>query len=71
MLGLWFAAFGVSRIPQLDGDLPGLVGSPDLTVWVTVLLIQSMPYAAAAPASPIQSARSLRALASETMTAAA
>jgi len=47
MLGLWFAAFGASRIPSLDGDLPGLVGSPDLTVWVAVLLIQSIPYAAA------------------------
>jgi len=47
MLGLWFAAFGVSRIPEIDGDLPGLIGSPDLTVWVAVLLIQSLPYAAA------------------------
>ena len=35
MVGLWFAAFAVSRIPYFDGDLPGLVGSPDLTVWVT------------------------------------
>jgi len=60
MLGLWFAAFGVSRIPQLDGDLPGLVGSPDLTVWVTVLLIQSMPYAAAVIVS-LASALKLRA----------
>jgi exo-beta-1,3-glucanase (GH17 family)/cellulose synthase/poly-beta-1,6-N-acetylglucosamine synthase-like glycosyltransferase len=47
MAGLWFAAFGVSRIPALDGDLPGLVGGPDLTVWVAVLLVQSIPYAAA------------------------
>jgi exo-beta-1,3-glucanase (GH17 family)/cellulose synthase/poly-beta-1,6-N-acetylglucosamine synthase-like glycosyltransferase len=47
MLGLWFAAFAVSRIPTFDGDLPGLVGSPDLSVWVAVLLIQSIPYAAA------------------------
>jgi len=47
MLGLWMAAFGVSRIPAMDGNLPGLVGSPDLTVWVTVLLVQSIPYAAA------------------------
>jgi hypothetical protein len=46
MLGLWFAAFAVSRIPSFDGDLPGLVGSPDLSVWVIVLLIQSIPYAA-------------------------
>ena len=37
----------MSRIPELDGDLPGLIGSPDLSVWVAVLLIQSMPYAAA------------------------
>ncbi|HEX9773945.1 MAG TPA: glycosyltransferase, partial [Steroidobacteraceae bacterium] len=47
MLGLWFSAFAVSQIPMLDGDLPGLVGSPDLSVWVAVLLIQSIPYAAA------------------------
>jgi hypothetical protein len=47
MLGLWFAAFAVSRIPSFDGDLPGLVGSPDLSIWVVVLLIQSIPYAAA------------------------
>ncbi len=47
MLALWFAAWAVSRIPTFDGDLPGLVGSPDLSVWVAVLLIQSIPYAAA------------------------
>jgi exo-beta-1,3-glucanase (GH17 family)/cellulose synthase/poly-beta-1,6-N-acetylglucosamine synthase-like glycosyltransferase len=47
MIGMWFAAFGVSQIPNLDGDLPGLLGSPDLSVWVAVLLIQSVPYAAA------------------------
>ena len=47
MLGLWFAALAVSRIPSFDGDLPGLVGSPDLSVWLAVLLIQSIPYAAA------------------------
>jgi hypothetical protein len=47
MIGMWFAAFGVSQIPNLDGDLPGLMGSPDLSVWVAVLLIQSVPYAAA------------------------
>ena len=47
MVGLWLRAFAVSRIPSLDGDLPGLIGSPDLTVWVAVLLIQSLPYAAA------------------------
>jgi hypothetical protein len=37
----------VSRIPTFDGDLPGLVWSPDLSIWVTVLLVQSIPYAAA------------------------
>jgi exo-beta-1,3-glucanase (GH17 family)/cellulose synthase/poly-beta-1,6-N-acetylglucosamine synthase-like glycosyltransferase len=47
MAGLWFAAFGVSQIPNLDGDLPGLVGGPDLSVWVAVLLIQSVSYASA------------------------
>jgi exo-beta-1,3-glucanase (GH17 family)/cellulose synthase/poly-beta-1,6-N-acetylglucosamine synthase-like glycosyltransferase len=47
MFGLWFAAFAVAHIPEVDGNLTGLVGSPDLTVWVTVLLIQSIPYAAA------------------------
>jgi exo-beta-1,3-glucanase (GH17 family)/cellulose synthase/poly-beta-1,6-N-acetylglucosamine synthase-like glycosyltransferase len=46
MAGLWFSAFAVSRIPSLDGDLPGLIGGPDLTVWVAMLLIQSLPYAA-------------------------
>ncbi len=47
MAGLWLSAFAVSRIPSLDGDLPGFMGGPDLTVWVAVLLIQSLPYAAA------------------------
>jgi len=47
MAGLWFAAFAVAHIPEVDGNLTGLVGSPDLTVWVAVLLIQSIPYAAA------------------------
>jgi hypothetical protein len=47
MLGLWFSAWAVSRIPTFDGDLPGLIWSPDLSIWVTVLLIQSIPYAAA------------------------
>ncbi len=51
MAGLWFAAFAVSRIPGLDGELTGLVGSPDLSVWVAVLLIQSLPYTAAVLAS--------------------
>jgi hypothetical protein len=55
MCGLWMAAFAVSSIPQMDGDLPGLVGSPDLTVWVTVLLVQSIPYAAAVIVSLISS----------------
>jgi exo-beta-1,3-glucanase (GH17 family)/cellulose synthase/poly-beta-1,6-N-acetylglucosamine synthase-like glycosyltransferase len=53
--GLWFSAFAVSRIPSFDGDLPGLVGSPDLTVWVTVLLVQSIPYAAAVIVSIVSS----------------
>jgi hypothetical protein len=46
MAGLWLSAWGVSRIPSMDGDLPGLMGGPDLSVWVAVLLIQSLPYAA-------------------------
>jgi hypothetical protein len=46
MAGLWVSAWAVSRIPGLDGDLPGFMGGPDLTVWVAVLLIQSLPYAA-------------------------
>jgi hypothetical protein len=29
------------------GDLTGLVGSPDLSIWLAALLIQSIPYAAA------------------------
>jgi hypothetical protein len=60
MIGLWFAAFGASRIPDLDGDLPGLIGSPDLSVWVAVLLIQSLPYTAAVAVSLV-SALGLRA----------
>jgi exo-beta-1,3-glucanase (GH17 family)/cellulose synthase/poly-beta-1,6-N-acetylglucosamine synthase-like glycosyltransferase len=47
MMGLWISALAVAHIPDVDGDLTGLVGSPDLTVWVTVLLVQSIPYAAA------------------------
>ena len=47
MLVLWFAALAVSRIPSFEGDLTGLVGSPDLSIWVAVLLIPSIPYAAA------------------------
>jgi exo-beta-1,3-glucanase (GH17 family)/cellulose synthase/poly-beta-1,6-N-acetylglucosamine synthase-like glycosyltransferase len=46
MVGLMLSAFAASQIPGLDGDLPGLIGGPDLTVWVAVLLIQSLPYAA-------------------------
>ena len=45
MVGLMLSAFAASQIPGLDGDLPGLMGGPDLTVWVAVLLIQSLPYA--------------------------
>jgi exo-beta-1,3-glucanase (GH17 family)/cellulose synthase/poly-beta-1,6-N-acetylglucosamine synthase-like glycosyltransferase len=40
MATLWLAAWGILRIPQE-------MGSPDLTVWIAVLLIQSIPYAAA------------------------
>ena len=36
MLGLWLAAWGVSRIP--------LKGGPDRFAWIVVLLIQSVPY---------------------------
>ncbi len=39
MLALWGAAFIVTKIPEE-------VGSPDLAVWMAVLLIQSIPYAA-------------------------
>jgi exo-beta-1,3-glucanase (GH17 family)/cellulose synthase/poly-beta-1,6-N-acetylglucosamine synthase-like glycosyltransferase len=46
MTGLMLSAFATSQIPGLDGDLPGLMGGPDLTVWVAVLLMQSLPYAA-------------------------
>ena len=55
MCGLWMAAFAVSRIPDMDGDMPGHVGSPDLTDWVTVLLVQSIPYAAAVVVSLVSS----------------
>ena len=55
MCGLWIAAYAVSSIPDMDGDLPGLVGSPDLTVWVTVLLVQSIPYAATVIVSLVSS----------------
>jgi len=40
MATLWLAAWGMLRVPQE-------VGSPDLTVWIAVLLIQSIPYLAA------------------------
>jgi hypothetical protein len=53
MAGLWSAAFAVAHIPEVDGSLTGLVGSPDLTVWVAVLLIQSVPYAAAVVVSMV------------------
>ncbi|MFM1886534.1 MAG: hypothetical protein RL026_1691 [Pseudomonadota bacterium] len=39
MLTLWFAAWSLLRIPQE-------IGNPDLNIWVAVLLIQSIPYAA-------------------------
>jgi exo-beta-1,3-glucanase (GH17 family)/cellulose synthase/poly-beta-1,6-N-acetylglucosamine synthase-like glycosyltransferase len=40
MLALWISAFGVSTIPKE-------MASPDLTVWLAALLIQSIPYTAA------------------------
>jgi exo-beta-1,3-glucanase (GH17 family)/cellulose synthase/poly-beta-1,6-N-acetylglucosamine synthase-like glycosyltransferase len=40
MLGLWASALGVRAVPRE-------VASPDLTVWLAALLIQSIPYAAA------------------------
>jgi cellulose synthase/poly-beta-1,6-N-acetylglucosamine synthase-like glycosyltransferase/exo-beta-1,3-glucanase (GH17 family) len=39
MVGLWVAAYGVARMQGID--------TPDLLVWVVVLLVQSIPYAAA------------------------
>jgi len=39
MLALWLAAWGVARVQVMD--------SPDVLVWVVVLLLQSVPYAAA------------------------
>ncbi len=39
MATLWLAAWGILRIPQE-------IGSPDLNMWIAVLLIQSIPYAA-------------------------
>lgn len=39
MLALWVAAYGVSKLQGID--------TPDLMVWVIVLLVQSIPYAAA------------------------
>lgn len=46
MLGLWGAALGVRLIPTE-------VASPDLTTWLVVLLIQSVPYMAAVAVSLI------------------
>ena len=40
MVTLWLAAWGLIRIPR------GEIGSPDLSMWIAVLLIQSIPYAA-------------------------
>ncbi|MEZ5531294.1 MAG: glycosyltransferase [Steroidobacteraceae bacterium] len=39
MLALWLCAWGVAHTPQVD--------SPDRLAWIVVLLIQSIPYAAA------------------------
>jgi exo-beta-1,3-glucanase (GH17 family)/cellulose synthase/poly-beta-1,6-N-acetylglucosamine synthase-like glycosyltransferase len=43
VLGLWLAAWGVSRIP--------LKGGPDRFAWIVVLLVQSVPYLSAVLAS--------------------
>jgi exo-beta-1,3-glucanase (GH17 family)/cellulose synthase/poly-beta-1,6-N-acetylglucosamine synthase-like glycosyltransferase len=40
MLALWASAIGIHSIPKE-------IASPDLTVWLAALLIQSIPYAAA------------------------
>ncbi len=40
MLALWLAALGLQTVPEE-------LSSPDLSVWTAVLLIQSIPYAAA------------------------
>ncbi|HMD58694.1 MAG TPA: hypothetical protein VKG66_02835 [Steroidobacteraceae bacterium] len=40
MLGLWGSALGIRMIPRE-------LASPDLTVWIVALMIQSIPYAAA------------------------
>ena len=39
MLALWLCAWGVAHTPQMD--------SPDRLAWIIVLMIQSIPYAAA------------------------
>jgi exo-beta-1,3-glucanase (GH17 family)/cellulose synthase/poly-beta-1,6-N-acetylglucosamine synthase-like glycosyltransferase len=39
MVGLWLAAYGVAHLRGTD--------TPDLMVWVIVMLVQSIPYAAA------------------------
>ena len=39
MLALWLCAFGVAHTPQM--------ASPDRLAWIIVLMIQSVPYAAA------------------------
>jgi exo-beta-1,3-glucanase (GH17 family)/cellulose synthase/poly-beta-1,6-N-acetylglucosamine synthase-like glycosyltransferase len=55
MLGFWIAAVGASQIPNIDGDDLTLIASPDLNIWVAVLLIQSIPYAAAVIVSIVNS----------------
>jgi exo-beta-1,3-glucanase (GH17 family)/cellulose synthase/poly-beta-1,6-N-acetylglucosamine synthase-like glycosyltransferase len=40
MLGLWASAWGIHMLPKE-------MASPDMTVWLAALLIQSIPYAAA------------------------
>jgi exo-beta-1,3-glucanase (GH17 family)/cellulose synthase/poly-beta-1,6-N-acetylglucosamine synthase-like glycosyltransferase len=46
MLALWLAALGLQTVPEE-------LSSPDLSVWTAVLLIQSIPYAAALAVSLI------------------
>lgn len=43
MIALWLSAWGVAHTPQVD--------SPDRLAWIIVLLIQSVPYAAAVATS--------------------
>ena len=52
MLALWWAAWAVFNVTQggvgADPDRSNIVGSPDRSMWIIMLLIQSLPYLAAA-----------------------